>query len=278
MQQLINFLAKRKYIFLFLFIQLITLWLTIQNKDYHKATFINSTGNFVGSIYSKVNNLDKYLDLHEENTKLIEENAKLHSMLKSSMIEVGKSIKSHSDTNALKIVQKYQFTEAEVINNSFRRRNNHITLSKGLKNSINNGDGVVTSNGILGVIESTGDNYSSVISILNKNLQVNAKLKNSNYFGSLSWPGKDRRKFLLSDIPKEAQLSLGDTIITGGYSTIFPEGIDIGIIEEFEIPENQNYYNIVVKPFLDYANVKSVYVIHNLQREQIKDIESKRKD
>lgn len=278
MQQLFNFLSKRKYIFLFLFIQLITLWLTIQNKDYHKSTFINSTGDFIGSIYSKVNNLDKYLDLHEENIRLIEENSKLHSMLKSSMIEVGKSFKSYSDTNELNIVQKYQFTESEVINNSFRRRNNHITISKGLKNGISDGDGVITSNGIIGVIESTGENYSSVISILNNNLQINAKLKNSNYFGSLSWPGKDRSKFLLSDIPKEANLSIGDTITTGGYSTIFPEGIAIGIIQKFEILQNQNYYNIVVKPFLDYANVKYVYIIKNLQQEQIKELESKRKD
>ena len=276
MQQLFNFLAKRKYIFLFLFIQLITLWLTIQNKDYQKATFINSTGNFVGGIYSKVNNFDKYLDLYNENKRLVEENAKLHSMLKSSMVEVGIRMQSHSDTNKLKIVQKYRFTDAEVINNSYRHRNNHITLNKGLKNGVRDGDGVITSNGIIGVIESTGENYSSVISILNKNLQVNAKLKNSNYFGSLSWPGKDRTKFILSDIPKEAQFSVGDTIITGGFSTIFPEGINIGVIEKFNIIENQNYYNIVVKPFTDYANVKSVYVIQNLHREEIKSTESQK--
>jgi len=278
MQQLFNFLAKRKYIFLFLFIQLITLWLTIQNKDYHKAKFINSTGDFVGTIYSKVNNFDKYLNLHEENLKLAEENAKLRSMLKSSIIEVGIDMENHSDTNALKIVQKYQYTSAQVINNSYRHRNNHLTIDKGLLNGIENGDGVITSNGILGIIESTGENYSSVISILNKNLQINAKLNNSNFFGSLSWPGKDRTKFILSDIPKEANISIGDTIITGGYSTIFPEGIKIGIIDKFEILNNQNYYNIEVRPFLDYANVKSVYIVKNLHRSQINNIESSIKD
>ena len=130
------------------------------------------------------------------------------------------------------------------------------------------------SNGIIGVIESTGENYSSVISILNKNLQVNAKLKKSNYFGSLSWPGKDRSKFALIDIPKEAIINIGDTVATGGYSTIFPEGINIGIIEKFEIKENQNYYDITVKPFLDYADIKSVYIIHNLHKEKIKEVES----
>ncbi len=260
---------------MFLFIQLITLWLTIQNRDYHKATFINSTGDFVGSIYSKVYNFNKYIDLYEENVRLAEENAKLHSMLKSSIIEVGRDIMFRTDTNVLKIVQKYHYTPAEIINNSYTRRNNHLTLNKGIKNDIKDGNGVITTDGIIGVIESTGDNYSSVISILNKNLQVNAKLKKSNYFGSLSWPGKDRTKFQLSDIPKEAQLSLGDTIVTGGYSTIFPEGINIGIIEDFKIPDNQNYYNITVKPFVDYANVKFVYVVNNLHREKIKDIEKK---
>jgi rod shape-determining protein MreC len=206
---------------------------------------------------------------------LVEENAKLHSMLKSSMVEVGISMKSHSDTNAFKIVQKYNFTDAEIINNSYRHRNNHITINKGLKNGINNGDGVITSNGVIGVIENTGENYSSVISILNKNLQVNAKLKKSNYFGSLSWPGKDRSRFILSDIPKEAKFSIGDTIITGGYSTIFPEGINIGVIEKFNIIKDQNYYHITVRPFIDYADIKSVYIIQNLHRDEIKATENK---
>ena len=273
MQQLINFLSKRKYIFLFILIQLITLWLTIQNKDYHRAKFINSTGDFIGSIYSSINNFDKYIDLYEDNQNLLEENAKLQSMLKSSMVEVGISMKEHTDTNNLRIVQKYNFTSAEIINNSYRRRNNHITINKGTRNGVEDGDGVITSNGIIGVIESTGEKYSSIISVLNKNLLVNAKLKNSNYFGSLSWPGKDRNEFLLSDIPKEALVTIGDTIITGGYSTIFPEGITIGTIKNIEIQENQNYYEIIVSPFLDYANIKAVYIINNLHREEIKSLE-----
>jgi len=275
MQQLFNFLAERKYLFLFIFIQLVTLGLTIQNKDYHKSTFINSTGNFVGGIHSKVNNFSKYIDLYEENQRLVEENAKLHSMLQTSMKEVGIRMKSLNDTNKLKIIQKYHYTGAEVINNSYTRRNNHITLDKGTRNGVSDGDGVVTTNGIVGVIENTGENYSSVISILNKNLQINAKLKKSNYFGSLSWPGKDRTKFKLSDIPKEAVINVGDTITTGGFSTIFPEGIDIGVIEDFKLVDNQNYYKIVVKPFIDYAKIKHVYVVHNLHREEIKSLESK---
>ncbi|MEN8136827.1 MAG: rod shape-determining protein MreC [Bacteroidota bacterium] len=278
MQQLLFFLAKKKHFFLFLFIQLITLWLTIQNQDYHRAKFVNSTGNFVGSIYSLANNWDSYIGLKQENQKLLEENAKLHSMLLSSMFEIEKNYINISDSSSAKFIQKYNFTDAEIINNSFRNRNNHITLNKGRVHGIQPENGVISTNGIVGIVESVGKNYSSIISVLNKNLQINAKLKNSNYFGSLSWPGNDRNTFILSDIPKEAQFNIGDTITTGGFSTIFPAGINIGTVENFEIPIGQNYYEIIVKSFVDYANIKSVYIVKNLHKSEINNIKEDKSD
>ena len=276
MQQLLSFIEKRKYLFLFLLIQSIALFFTIQNKDYQRSKFVNSTGNFTGGIYSYSNNTTKYFDLYDENIKLIEENSKLYSMLKTSMVDVNRNIRLHVDTNSFQVVQKYYYSSAEVVNNSYRRRNNHITINKGSINGIENGDGVITSQGIIGVIENVGENYSSVISILNKNLLVNAKLKKSDYFGSLSWPGKNRNKLILSDIPKEADVNIGDTVTTGGFSTIFPAGIDIGIIKDINIPNNHNYYTITISPFTDYAKIKYVYIIHNLHKGEIKDVESKK--
>ncbi|MCK5906061.1 MAG: rod shape-determining protein MreC [Flavobacteriales bacterium] len=276
MQQLLFFLAKRKHFFLFLFIQIIALWLTIQNKDYHRAKFVNSTGNFIGSVYKFASNWNSYVGLIEENQTLLEENAKLHSILMSSMFKIGENDKQITDTNSNRYTQQYKFTDASVVNNSYRNRNNHITINKGIKHGIKAENGVVTSNGIIGIIESVGENYSSVISLLNKNLLVNAKLKNSNHFGSLSWPGNDRNTFLLSDIPKEAIFAIGDTITTGGYSTIFPAGINIGVVDSYEIPSGDNYYVIKVKSFIDYANIKYVYIIQNLHSRELSTIEKSR--
>ena len=273
MQQLLYFLAKRKHFFLFLFIQIIALWLTIQNQDYQRAKFVNSTGNFVGSIYDFTNSWEPYIGLRDENHRLLEENAKLHSMLLSSMFEIGERFKQTTDTTSTRFIQKYSFTESNIVNNSYRNRNNHLTIDKGRMHGIKTENGVITTNGIVGIIESVGDNYSSVISLLNKNILVNAKLKNSDHFGSLSWPGNNRNIFLLSDIPKEALFTIGDTITTGGFSTIFPAGINIGIVESFKLPDESNYYIINVKSFVDYANIKSVYIIKNLQSKEISKIE-----
>jgi len=274
MQQLLFFITKRKYFFLFIFIQLITIWLTIQNQDYHRAKFVNSTSNFVGSVYNLSNYWNKYLGLEEQNKRLLQENAKLQSMLKSSMLEVSNDFTNHSDTNNFHIVQKYNFTYADIVNNSFRSMNNYITLNKGSKNGITTGSGVITENGILGIIENVGENYSSAVSVLNKKSLVNTKLKNSHYFGSLSWPGKDRNLFLLSDIPKQANIEIGDTVTTGSFSTIFPEGINIGFINSFIIPKGQNYYEIEIKSFIDYANLKDVYIIQNLHKSDINNVEN----
>ena len=274
MQQLINFITKQRYLFLFIFIQFITLFITIQNKNYHRSKFINSTGNVIGKLYSSTNTIDKYVGLRKENQKLTEENAKLQSMLQSSMILVTSKLKKVSDTNHLKVIQKYNFVDAQIVNNSYRRRNNHITINKGIVNGITKGSGVVVDNGIIGIIESVGDNYSSIISVLNKNIRVNVSLKKSSYFGSLYWLGKDRTLFDLIDIPKEADVVVGDTVTTGGFSTIFPENINIGVVESASIEEGHNYYSIKIRTFIDYANIKNVYVIENLLKSEIKKVES----
>lgn len=272
MQQLLIFLSKRKHFFLFLFIQLITLWLTFQNQDYHRSKFVNSAGNITGYVFTLTNNWNQYLGLKEENQILLEENAKLRSLLENSMFEISKEFTEIRDTNILGVEQKYNYTSAEIINNSFRNRNNYITINKGLEHGIIKESGVICSKGIVGVIESVGQKYSSVISILNKNLPVNAQLKNSQYFGSLSWPGESRNKFILSDVPKQAKIAIGDTIVTGGYSGIFPEGILIGKVIKAEVPEGQNYHEIEVESFFDYANLKSVYIIQNLHKEDLNTI------
>lgn len=203
---------------------------------------------------------------------LLEENAKLRSLLENSMFKISRDFIELTDTNNIGIEQKYNYTSAEVINNSFRNRNNYITINKGTKHNIITESGVISSNGIIGIIESVGEKYSSVISILNKKSYVSAQLKNSQYFGSLTWPGESRSKFLLSDVPKQAEVIIGDTIVTGGYSGIFPEGIPIGKVVTSEVPEGQNYYYIEVEPFIDYANLKSVYIIQNLHKRDLNEL------
>jgi rod shape-determining protein MreC len=275
MQQLLNFIGKNKKFFVFLLLQLFALILTIQSQNYHRSKFISSTSSITGGFYEIGHSISKYFDLIEQNQALLNENAKLKSQLRSSLFTNYSDYKEKTDTIYQNLIQKYSYTNANVINNSYRMLNNTLTLDKGNIHGVSNENAVVNDKGIIGVVENVGKRYCSVISILNSKLAINAKIKNSDYFGSLKWPGTKRTKFILSDIPKQALISLGDTIVTGGFSNIFPGNLDIGKIVKIELPNNSNYYELTVEPFIDYSNIKSVYIVKNLHKEEIENIEKK---
>ena len=134
--------------------------------------------------------------------------------------------------------------------------------------------GVITSEGILGIIEKTSNNYSAVQSILNTKSNINAKIKNTNYFGSLTWNTERYDQVQLEDIPRLVPLMVGDTIVTGAMSSIFPENVPIGTIKKFDLNASQSFYRIDVQLFNDMTNIKNVYIIENPNREEILQLET----
>jgi rod shape-determining protein MreC len=132
--------------------------------------------------------------------------------------------------------------------------------------------GVISAKGVVGVVHSTNEETSSVISLLNKSLSINAKLKKSNHFGSLHWNGDSPKDMILSDVPLAATLEVGDTIVTGGMSAIFPKNIDLGVIKEIIVPLNDNYYQLHISLFQDMTNLDYVYGIVIPKAEVIKEM------
>jgi len=163
----------------------------------------------------------------------------------------------------------YKLTAAQVYKNSFSATNNYLTINKGERDSIKQDYGVITSKGIIGIIDNTSNKYARVMSVLNTNIRVNAKLKKTNHFGTLTWNSKSPEFVQLIDLPKQAPVAVGDTIITGGLSTIFPKGIPIGEIVSFKIDDTENYFEIDIKLFNDMTNIGHVYIIENLDFEEI---------
>ena len=174
--------------------------------------------------------------------------------------------------NKTKFIQRYSYFQGRVEKNQFRNNYNFLTINLGEKDSITPEMGVINSKGILGITENVLQSYSRVRSILNKNSKINAKLKNSNYFGTLTWDGLDYNITQLLDIPRQAKLKVGDTIITGGMSSIFPEGIPIGrvnnIINELSIKRIIN-----IQLFNDMSNLKNIYVVKDFDKQQLMNLE-----
>ncbi|MFV8360550.1 rod shape-determining protein MreC [Flavobacterium sp. LS1P3] len=273
MQQIFNFIFKNSNRLLFLLLLGISLSLTIQSHSFHRSKIISSANFLSGGVYEKVNNLNEYLNLKTQNDALALENAKLKSILFNR-----KDTTAIKKLDSIKGVKPDDIVVSKVIHNSYNVHENYLTLNSGELQGVKPDMGVINSLGIVGIIENTSPNYSTVISILNKKSQINAKIKKSNHFGSLVWDGKSTGFVQLVDVPRLAAIRKGDTIVTGGQSVIFPENIGIGTIENIYTEEETNYYKINVRLFNDMTNLGHVYIIKRKDRQEIINLEKREKD
>lgn len=270
MRNLIRFLSKNSLVFIFLFLEFIAFLLLVQNNNYQNSKFFNSSNFLIGNLYSTINNVNDYFNLKSVNAELAEQNARLQNQSIKSFTKVFGTTVEINDTS---YHQKYLYTSAKVVNTTTNKRNNYITLDKGKINGIEAGMGVVSGNGVIGTVKNVSDNFCSVMSVLHEKNAVSAKIKNSEYFGSLVWELGDYREAKLKEIPNHAKLHIGDTIITSGYSTIYPEGIKVGFIKDFELYEGSNFYEITVALSVDYKKLSHVFIVKNTMKEEQKKLE-----
>ena len=271
MQQIIYFFQKFKYFLFFLFLECIALTLTFNNLNFHKSKFVNSANSVTGIFYSTLSNSMEYLSLKSKNQSLQEENTQLKNDLEKNKLFFSTDI---SVLDTVKYHQKYTYTEAKIINNNYSKPHNFLTINRGVNEGIVKEMAVINRKGIIGITENVSNNYTRVQSILNKNSNINARLKgNTAYFGTLKWNSIDYNTVQLHDIPRQAPLKIGDTIETGGKSTIFPEGIPIGTVSKINKRNTANS-KINVTLFNDMSNLENVYVVKNLHKQEIQLLEN----
>ncbi|WP_026038860.1 rod shape-determining protein MreC [Myroides injenensis] len=275
MQQIINFFIKNSTKLLFLLLLFISFAFIIRTHTFHKSSFISSANGVTGYVYENINDLKEYMHLKSENDALVLENAYLKSIVynnqtASDSLEIQNLRPSDND--------EYSIIVAKVIRNSFNTKENYLTIKGGKNQHIERDMGVINSNGVLGIVEKSSNNYSTVQSILNIKSNINAKIKGTNHFGTLKWDGTNTGYVNLTDVPRLAELHKGDTIVTGGISKIFPENIPIGIIEKAYTTEASNYFTISVRLFNDMTNLGYVYIIKNNNIEEINELEQETKN
>ncbi len=270
MQHIINFLIKYRNLLLYLVLFSISIIFTVQSHSYHRNTFIHSTGNVTGSILNLRQEFYAYLDLDKQNDYLSKENARLRMRL----LAAGDTLLGRPATMMFADSLPFTVVPARVIKNSYDKLDNFITIDIGADQDISSDMGVITSNGIVGIVDITSARFSRVISVLNSEISLNAQIKGTSTIGSLTWDGTDPYTMSLIDVPRLAQVVPGDTIITGKQSTTFPPDIEIGVIKDAVLIDNGSRYKIDVRLFNNMTDLGYVYVIKNRDADALQIIDT----
>ncbi|MBN2596712.1 MAG: rod shape-determining protein MreC [Marinifilaceae bacterium] len=270
MKNLLHFIVRFHFTIIFVVIEIFCMLLLVSYNNYQKTEFLNSSNALTGSLYEKVSSTTDYLALDKLNEELNKENTRLKNILAESY---KMSVDSSVLYNDSLYQQQYLYRTAKVINNSVNKQLNYITLNKGKLNGIQPEMAVVTDHGVVGVVKSVSNNFSTVISLLNSRISISAKIKKNNYFGSLTWDGKDYKTARLYEVPIHVSIQIGDTIVTSGYSSIFPEGILLGTVQEILPSSGGNFHELIVAFANDFKSLSYVKVIGDLMKNERLELE-----
>lgn len=269
MQYYIQLIIKNSHLLLFLLLLSIGFFLTVNAHNYHKSKIISSSNAVSGKVFETSNLIESYFRLKHENENLINDNKFLKELLFNKTDSVINA--KYRIINSNKI---YEVITAKVILNKYNSYNNYITINAGSKNNITKEMGVINSKGIIGIVEKTSPNYSTVMSVLNVKSKINAKVKNTNQFGELNWNGKNTGFIQLIDLPRLATLKIGDTIVTGN-TIFFPDDVNVGVIHKIYTDKKTNYFTLDIKLFNDMTNLSSVFVLKNNHKSEIENLVKK---
>lgn len=283
MRNLVNFILKNIYWLLFSLLALFSFYLLIHSNEFQRSKYLSVFQEIAGKVYLVSNSVESYMNLKTINSDLIQRIAVLEQEVK----DYKKEVEILSEQVFPMDVHKYEsvysntfsFIPAQVVNNQISRMgNNYITLNKGTLAGLKEDMGVLSPNGIVGVVISVSTHFSKVIPILNPNYQPSCKIKGSDYFGTLSWDGKDSRYISLKELPQHADFNIGDTIVTSGFSTIFPEGVLVGTVEDTFKKKGENYNSLKVKLFTNFSALSEVLVVVNALKDEQLGIEKGESD
>lgn len=245
---------------MFLILEVLCIILLVNNLPYQKRKLVNVGNAISGKLFKSKTNFTNYFSLKEENQLMMDHNAMLMSKLYINNDNVTLTDSASSD---------YRFIPANVINNSIYHLNNFILIDKGRKDGIKKDMGVISANGIVGKVANVSNNYASVISMLHPYSVVSARFAKNQHLANVSWETTDYRYGTVKDIPLHLFPQKGDTLVTSGFSNIYPADIMIGTIEEMIDNTSKDFNTAKIRFSTNFSTLRHVYVIENLHQTEI---------
>lgn len=273
MRRLIEILfGKYNHLLTFGVLVALCFYLMSLSTNYHSSMLARWSNNMAGNWYQGVHSISGYFGLKAENDRLSSENAALRAQLAESYISYTDTVFTVHDTVYR---QRYDYTEAQVIKNSWSQQNNYIMIGKGSAHGIQPDMAVISPEGIVGVVVATTRNFATVMPVLHSDSRNSVKVKRTGISGSLVWDGRDYRYAQVLDVPTTHKFEEGDTIVTSGLANDFPEGIPVGYVVDAETLKGSGFYRVRIRLATNFNKLAHVYVIDNKFREEQRKLQEK---
>ncbi|MCW5906600.1 MAG: rod shape-determining protein MreC [Chitinophagales bacterium] len=273
MYNLLRFFLRYHLFILFLSLEVVCFFLIYRNNKYNQAAYVNVANGISGKVYNTYRSGVDYFYLRRYNDSLALENAFLREQLLDSKFDNRIDTGTLSDSSK-RYVQNYTYITARVIRNSVNRATNLIYLDKGKLHGVDKQMGVIAPNGIVGQVITVTDNYAAVMSVLSKDFKVSVKFRKNEYFGNLQWDGINSTSASLQEIPKHVPVQVGDTVVTSGYSQLFPRNVMVGVVNKVKSYPEKTFLEIGVTLTTDFGNLGYVYVTKNLRKRELVQLDS----
>ncbi len=274
MKNLLDFFVKHSAWFVLMLYLILSCVLLVRNNPYQQSVYLTSANAVCATVYEGISSVTDYFHLKGINENLQERNALLEMELVDLRARVNDLKMQLPDTlKSQPVLQHFDFVVAHVISNSIAQTNNYITINRGEADGIRPEMGVVDQTGVVGIVNVVGKHSARIISLLNPDIRLSCKLRDSEYFGSMVWEGGDSRYAILEELPKHLTYQVGDTVVTSGFSTVFPEGIIVGTVEGRARNLSDSFVSLKVRLTTNFSQLSTVRVITNDMAEELKMLE-----
>lgn len=274
MREIIAFFVRNSKWLVFIFWLVAGCTLLFTRNPYQQSVYLTSAGHVTGAVYDAAGEVTSYFNLHANNEDLNRRNAALQSeviALREQITRMQQQKGTYTDSTApFDALRHFDFITAAVVNNSVVKPYNYITLDKGEADGVKPEMGVIDQNGVVGIVNVVSPHHARVLSLLNPHFRLSCKIKGNDSFGSLVWSGTDPRIALLEELPRHTHFQAGDTVITSGYSAVFPEGIPVGLVIGQQSNPHENFFTLKVRLLSDFAKLNNVQVVINNRAAEIR--------
>ncbi len=274
MQTLLNFFIKHNHWFLFLLMEGIGIMLIVQFNNYQNAKMFTSANSVAGNLFAAITDVSSYFALKSENAQLLQYNKELNEEIAVLQARLAQEEDSAIVATLPHKASGFFYNCATVVNNSLNAVNNYITIDKGTADGVEAEMGVFCHEGVVGIVYTASEHFSVVIPLLNSKSSISCRVKGSDSFCTLQWDGNDTRYSYLVDLPRYTKFEQGDTVITSGFSSIFPADIPVGIIERTEDSDDGMFAQARVELFTNFATLRKVYIVGNEGRKEQWELEN----